>query len=172
MPWQPWWTSLTGSLYSSRNTRLCTSKGTAGFSPGRCRRRLGVGNQLLLSDELLRKNTRAIQERNEIDIAVRGAPLEAWPLAGRLCPHFSVEMETGRARHTSICARSMSWQHGTAFASSSLWCRALPSAKACSRTSKLPREHFKALYNLEPQSFVYDGKKVSRLAPVRHQQQR
>ena len=33
-------------------------------------------------------------------------------------------------------------------------------------------EHFKALYNLEPQSFVYDGKKVEPIAPVCHQQQR
>ena len=26
------------------------------------------------------------------------APLEAWPLAGRACPHFSVEMETGTGK--------------------------------------------------------------------------
>src|SRR5439155_6373084 len=65
---------------------------------------LGVGNRLLLAESKLRENTRAIQARNEVEIANEHADLEAWELfdipanQSRRCPHFSVEMETGTGK--------------------------------------------------------------------------
>ena len=65
---------------------------------------LGVGNRLGISGEKLRANARDVQLRNEIDGFDVAAPLEGWDLfdaplnAGRRCPHFSVEMETGTGK--------------------------------------------------------------------------
>src|SRR5207245_3238806 len=65
---------------------------------------LGVGNRLLLAESKLRENTRAIQARNEVELANEHADLEAWELfdipanQSRRCPHFSVEMETGTGK--------------------------------------------------------------------------
>src|SRR5665648_246313 len=62
---------------------------------------LGAGNRLLLADDKLLANARAVQLQNDIEAADAEAPLEAWDLfdvpadAPRACPHFSVEMETG-----------------------------------------------------------------------------
>src|SRR5262249_30993267 len=68
---------------------------------GQQRSKLGVGNRLLLDDTKLRANTRLIQGRNDIEVMDESAALEGWELfdpasnAPRVCPHFSVEMETG-----------------------------------------------------------------------------
>jgi len=71
---------------------------------GQERSELGLGNRLLLDDNKLRSNTRGIQARNDIEVAGEAAALEGWELfdaaanAPRLCPHFSVEMETGTGK--------------------------------------------------------------------------
>ena len=68
------------------------------------RTELGAGNRLLLAADKLLANTRGIQTRNDIEVADPAAPLEAWELfdgpanQARLCPHFSVEMETGTGK--------------------------------------------------------------------------
>jgi type III restriction enzyme len=65
---------------------------------------LGAGNHLLLSDDKLLANARAIQLQNDIEVADPASPLEAWQLFDipadrqRTCPHFSVEMETGTGK--------------------------------------------------------------------------
>src|SRR5690348_8858557 len=53
---------------------------------GQTRTELGVGNHLLLPEERLPANTRAVQARNDIEVTYPGAPLTVWEL---------VEMETG-----------------------------------------------------------------------------
>ena len=66
---------------------------------GQDRTELGVGNRLLVAEDKLRENLRAIQARNDIDVADPLASLEAWELfdlaatTARRCPHFSVEEE-------------------------------------------------------------------------------
>src|SRR5271157_5432598 len=71
----------------------------ASLFTGQARTELGVGNQLLLAPESLLANTRAVQVRNNIEIAEPDVPLVAWELfdaaanGARACPHFSVEME-------------------------------------------------------------------------------
>jgi type III restriction enzyme len=138
-------------------------QGDTGLFAGQVQTEVGVGNQLLLSDDLLRKNTRAIQERNEIDIANGGAPLEGWPLVGRQCPHFSVEMETGTGK-TYVYLRTiyeLATKYG--FRKFIIVVPSVAIREGVLKNIDITGEHFKALYNLEPQSFVYDGKKVSRL---------
>ena len=138
-------------------------QGDSGLFAGQEQTELGVGNQLLLSDELLRKNTRAIQERNDIDIAAGDAPLEAWPLAGRHCPHFSVEMETGTGK-TYVYLRTifeLATRYG--FQKFIIVVPSVAIREGVLKNIEITAEHFRALYNLEPQSFVYDAKKVNRL---------
>jgi type III restriction enzyme len=71
---------------------------------GQERSELGLGNRLLLDETKLRSNTRVIQARNDIEVADEAATLQGWELfdaavnAPRLCPHFSVEMETGTGK--------------------------------------------------------------------------
>jgi type III restriction enzyme len=68
---------------------------------GQQRTELGVGNRLLLADEMLAANARVVQARNDIETEEPAAPLAGWELfdipinLARKCPHFSVEMETG-----------------------------------------------------------------------------
>src|SRR6058998_1345991 len=78
-----------------------------GLFAGQTRTELGVGNRLLLAEEKLLANTRAVQARNDIndiEVADPDTLLEAWEFfdtaanAARQCPHFSVEMETGTGK--------------------------------------------------------------------------
>src|SRR2546421_114289 len=75
-----------------------------GLFAGQARSELGVGNRLLLAEEKLRHTLRAIQTRNDIEVADPAAALEAWELfdgpanQARPCPHVSVEMETGTGK--------------------------------------------------------------------------
>jgi len=138
-------------------------QGDSGLFEGQVQTEVGVGNHLLLSDELLRKNTRAIQERNEIEVVQADAALEAWPLTGRVCPHFSVEMETGTGK-TYVYLRTiyeLATRYG--FRKFIIVVPSVAIREGVLKNIEITKEHFKALYNLEPQSFVYDSKRVSRL---------
>src|ERR1035441_10213018 len=80
-------------------------QGDSGLFEGQVQSEFGVGNRLILSEDLLRANTRKVQERFEIEVPDANAPLEGWPLAARSCPHFSIEMETGTGK-TYVYLRS------------------------------------------------------------------
>ena len=75
-----------------------------GIFAGQEQTELGSGNRLLLAGDKLLANIRAIQTTNDIDVTDTVAPLESWELfdapasLARLCPHFSVEMETGTGK--------------------------------------------------------------------------
>jgi type III restriction enzyme len=138
-------------------------QGDSGLFAGQVQTEVGVGNQLLLSEDILRKNTRAVQERNEIEIAGVDAPLEAWPLAGRYCPHFSVEMETGTGK-TYVYLRTiyeLATRYG--FRKFIIVVPSVAIREGVLKNIEITKEHFKALYNMEPQSFVYDGKRRDRV---------
>ena len=51
-----------------------------GLFAGQDRTELGVGNRLLLDESKLLANTRAVQTRNDIDVADAAAALEAWTI--------------------------------------------------------------------------------------------
>jgi type III restriction enzyme len=117
-----------------------------GLFAGQERGELGVGNRLLMAEDRLRENLRAIQLRNDIEVADQAAAPEAWELfdgsahQARPCPHFSVEMETGTGK-TYVYLR-----HGLRAVAalrlpevSSSSCRAWRFARASSRTSRSPR---------------------------------
>src|ERR1035437_1506127 len=51
-------------------------QGDSGLFEGQVQSEFGVGNRLILSEDLLRTNTRKVQERYEIDVPDANAPLE------------------------------------------------------------------------------------------------
>ena len=162
-----------GQPCSSPNTRSSYQHGTiAACSPARSRQNWGR-QQSAAERRTADKNTRLIQERNEIEIA---DPESAWKRGTAAPARLSARISPSRwrpapARPTSICGRSSSLHSGTASGSSSSSCRAWPSARACSRTSKSPREHFQALYNNLPfESLRLRRQEGEPAAAVRHQQ--
>jgi len=131
---------------------------------------LGVGNRLLLAEEKLRSNTRAVQIRNDIDVAAPASPLEAWDLfdasanLSRPCSHFSVEMETGTGK-TYVYLRTifeLSRRYG--FQKFVIVVPSVAIREGVLKNIEITTEHFRALYNNLPfEHFVYDAKRVNRL---------
>lgn len=141
-----------------------------GLFAGQERSELGLGNQLLLPEEDLRANTRAVQLRNDIDVANTDAPLESWSLfdtpaeRARACPHFSVEMETGTGK-TYVYLRTifeLSRRYGFR-----KFVIVVPGVAICEGVLKnidITRSHFEALYdNLRFESYVYNAKHPNQL---------
>ncbi len=130
----------------------------------------GIGNRRLLPSDALLANVRSIQERNDIEVELPSAELDAWQLfdapanASRPCPHFSVEMETGTGK-TYVYLRTifeLSQQYG--FQKFIIVVPSVAIREGVLKNIEITREHFKALYNNLPfESFVYDAKKVNRL---------
>lgn len=137
---------------------------------GQQRSELGVGNRLLLDDERLRENLRAVQERNEIEVYDLAAPPEAWELfddaanVQRSCPHFSVEMETGTGK-TYVYLRTiyeLAERYG--FLKFVVVVPSVAIREGVLHNLEITKEHFDALYNNVPREhFVYDSKRVNRL---------
>jgi type III restriction enzyme len=128
---------------------------------GQAQTELGVGNQLLLPEDKLAANTRAVQLRNDIEVSDPSAPLDAWELfdlpasASRRCPHFSVEMETGTGK-TYVYLRTiyeLSRKYGL-----QKFIIVVPSVairEGVLKNLEITAEHFNELYNLTPEYFVY-----------------
>src|SRR5215475_1953761 len=141
-----------------------------GLFAGQTRTELGVGNHLLLSAEKLHANTRAVQARNDIEVAYPGAPLAVWELfdlaanAARTCPHFSIEMETGTGK-TYVYLRTifeLSRRYG--FQKFIIVVPSVAIREGVLKNIEITAEHFRALYNNPPfEHFVYDAKKVNKL---------
>ncbi|MCP9471889.1 MAG: DEAD/DEAH box helicase family protein [Nitrospira sp.] len=141
-----------------------------GLYAGQDRTELGVGNRLLLAEDTLRRNLRAIQARNDIEVADPSAAPEAWELFDgpanqvRRCPHFSVEMETGTGK-TYVYLRTifeLSRRYG--FQKFIIVVPSVAIREGVLKNIEMTAEHFRALYNNLPfEHFVYDAKKVNRL---------
>ena len=141
-----------------------------GLFAGQARTELGVSNHLLLDEEKLRANTRAVQTRNDIDVSDPAAPLEAWEIfdaAGndaRRCPHFSVEMETGTGK-TYVYLRTvfdLSQRYG--FQKFIIVVPSVAIREGVLKNIEITAEHFRALYNNLPfEHFVYDARRANRL---------
>jgi type III restriction enzyme len=142
----------------------------SGLFAGLQQTELGAGNQLLVSADKLLATTRAIQTRNDIEVTGPAAPLEAWDLfdgpanQSRLCPHFSVEMETGTGK-TYVYLRTifeLSRRYG--FQKFIIVVPSVAIREGVLKNIDITAEHFRALYNNLPfEHFVYDAKKVNRL---------
>ncbi|MEX5283375.1 MAG: DEAD/DEAH box helicase family protein [Nitrospiraceae bacterium] len=142
----------------------------SGLFAGQQQTELGAGNQLLVAEDKLQANTRALQTRNDIEVADPLAPLEAWELFDgpanqvRRCPHFSVEMETGTGK-TYVYLRTifeLSRRYG--FQKFIIVVPSVAIREGVLKNIDITAEHFRALYNNLPfEHFVYDAKKVNRL---------
>jgi type III restriction enzyme len=136
---------------------------------GQERSELGLGNRLLLDEGRLRANTRVIQTRNDIEVADDAAALEGWELfdaaanAPRLCPHFSVEMETGTGK-TYVYLRTvfeLSRRYG--FKKFIIVVPSVAIREGVLKNIEITAEHFRALYDNMPfEHFVYDARRVNR----------
>jgi type III restriction enzyme len=141
-----------------------------GMFAGQDRTELGAGNRLLLADDKLLANARAVQLRNDIEVADPGAPLDAWELFDipadrpRSCPHFSVEMETGTGK-TYVYLRTifeLSQRYG--FQKFVIVVPSVAIREGVLKNIQITAEHFRALYNNLPfEHFVYDARRVNRL---------
>lgn len=137
---------------------------------GQERSELGLGNRLLLDESKLRGNVRVIQSRNDIEVADLDAALEGWDLfdaaanAPRLCPHFSVEMETGTGK-TYVYLRTvfeLSRRYG--FKKFIIVVPSVAIREGVLKNIEITAEHFRALYDNMPfEHFVYDARRVNRL---------
>ena len=138
---------------------------------------LGAANPLLLSDERLRANTRAVQARGDIDVADVEAQLDAWTLIDaranrqRRCPHFSVEMETGTGK-TYVYLRTifeLSQRYG--FQKFIIVVPSVAIREGVLKNIEITADHFRALYNNMPfEHFVYDAQEREPPASVCYQQ--
>ncbi|HZK67243.1 MAG TPA: DEAD/DEAH box helicase family protein, partial [Chloroflexota bacterium] len=98
------------------------------------------------------------------------AALEGWELFDgpanreRLCPHFSVEMETGTGK-TYVYLRTifeLSRRYG--FLKFAIVVPSVAIREGVLKNIQITADHFRALYNnLSFEHFVYDGKRVNRL---------
>ncbi len=141
-----------------------------GLFAGQERTELGAGNRLLLAEEKLHTNLRTVQTRNDIEVPDPVAPLEAWELfdspanVARLCPHFSVEMETGTGK-TYVYLRTifeLSRRYG--FQKFIIVVPSVAIREGVLKNIEITAEHFRVLYNNLPfEHFVYDARKVNRL---------
>jgi len=136
---------------------------------GQAQTELGLGNQILLPEEKLAENTRAVQHRNDIEIPDPLAPLAAWDLFDapanitRRCPHFSIEMETGTGK-TYVYLRTifeLSQKYG--FQKFIIVVPSVAIREGVLKNLEITEEHFKVLYNITPEYFVYDARKINRL---------
>ena len=141
-----------------------------GLFAGQYQTELGASNQLLVAEDKLLANARALQLRNDIEVTDPSAALEAWELFDgpanqlRPCPHFSVEMETGTGK-TYVYLRSifeLSRRYG--FQKFIIVVPSVAIREGVLKNIEITTEHFRTLYNNLPfEHFVYDAKKVNRL---------
>lgn len=142
----------------------------AGLFAGQQQTELGAGNQLLVAEDKLLANTRAIQTHHDIEVADPAAALEAWELFDgpanqkRHCPHFSVEMETGTGK-TYVYLRTvfeLSRRYG--FQKFIIVVPSVAIREGVLKNIEITAEHFRVLYNNLPfEHFVYDARKINRL---------
>ena len=140
-----------------------------GLFAGQQRTELGVGNQLVIDEERLLANTRAVQLRNDIE-ADEQAPLQTWTLTDpgtgseRTVPHFSVEMETGTGK-TYVYLRTifeLSARYG--FRKFVIVVPSVAIREGVLKNIEVTRDHFGALYgNPTHEHFVYDARRPGRL---------
>ncbi|MCB0102266.1 MAG: DEAD/DEAH box helicase family protein [Anaerolineales bacterium] len=136
---------------------------------GQAQTELGVGNQLVLDESKLQENTRSVQHHFDIEIADPNAPLEVWEHfdlsanIARNIPHFSVEMETGTGK-TYVYLRTifeLSQKYG--FQKFIIVVPSVAIREGVLKNLEITEEHFKTIYNITPEYFVYDARKINRL---------
>jgi type III restriction enzyme len=158
-----------GQPSSAPNFAVIKLGGGEGLFEGQERSELGVGNRLGIDADKLRLNVRAVQDRNDIEVADELAALDSWELfdapadVARSCPHFSVEMETGTGK-TYVYLRTifeLSQRYG--FKKFIVVVPSVAIREGVTHSLNVMSDHFKAIYNEEAESFVYDARRINRL---------
>lgn len=158
-----------GQPENATDFALIKLSGSEGLFEGQERTELGIGNRLVVDADRLLANTRSVQDRNDIELPNENDSLEGWDLfdvpanAPRVCPHFSVEMETGTGK-TYVYLRTifeLSKRYG--FQKFIIVVPSVAIREGVTHSIDTMAEHFKTLYNNEAVSFVYDAKRVNRL---------
>lgn len=115
---------------------------------------LGIGNLLLLSDEDILKNVRAVQQENDIE--------QVSALQGR---DFSIEMETGTGKTYVYLRTIFEINKRYGFKKFVVVVPSVAIREGVLKSVDVTREHFRGLYDNTPfDCFVYDS---SRLGKVR-----
>ena len=137
---------------------------------GQKRNELGLGNNLLLDMETLRRNLRNIQLRNDVGVEHAEDPLEVWPLfdaaanCSRSCPHFSVEMETGTGKTYVYLRTIFDLAKLYGFTKFVIVVPSVAIREGVLKNIEITSDHFRGLYDNAPfEYFVYDAKRVNRL---------
>ncbi len=112
----------------------------------------GVGNTLALSDAVLLANLQAVQERNGI------------PRAERLPGHdFAVEMETGTGKTYVYLRTAFALHAAYGFSKFIIVVPSVAIREGVLHSIETMREHFRALYGVPFDAFVYDSKQLGKL---------
>lgn len=137
---------------------------------GQERSELGVGNRLLLDMETLRANLHKVQDRNDLAVEDAAAPVQGWELfdtaanSARLCPHFSVEMETGTGKTYVYLRTIFELAHKYGLQKFVIVVPSVAIREGVLKNIEITADHFRTLYNNLPfEHFVYDAKRVNRL---------
>jgi len=124
-----------------------------GVLSGQVQTELGMGNRLLLKDEIILANVHKIQDHHGID---RIPTLQGY--------HFSVEMETGTGK-TYVYLRTifeLSRKYG--FKKFVIVVPSVAIREGVLKNLEITQDHFKALFNnIEYEYFDYDSQKINRL---------
>lgn len=140
-----------------------------GLFAGQARTELGQGNHMVVNAERLQANTRQVQTHNDIDIADPAAALEAWDLfdpaanAARRCPHFSVEMETGTGKTYVYLRTIFELSQRFGFQKFIIVVPSVAIREGVLKNIDITAEHFRSIYNIQPDYYVYDAKKINKL---------
>ncbi len=118
---------------------------------------LGIGNNLVLTEEALYANCTRIQELNDIDPISQDVFLQH----GK---NFSIEMETGTGKTYVYLRTIMELARRYGFKKFIIVVPSVAIREGTLKNLEVTAEHFKALYNnIEYEYFVYDSKKANRL---------
>lgn len=118
---------------------------------------LGIGNNLLLTDETILKNLQRVQELYELD----NTPDGEFKINGL---NFSVEMETGTGKTYVYLRTIFELSHKYGFKKFIIVVPSVAIREGALKNIDITKEHFRALYNnIEFESFVYDSRKANRL---------
>jgi len=113
----------------------------------------GVGNRLILSEEQLLENVRAVQEKNEIPVSDN--------LKGM---HFSVDMETGTGKTYVYLRTIYELNKNYGFKKFVIVVPSIAIREGVLKNLEITFDHFQNLYDKTPATFeVYDSKRVSGL---------
>lgn len=122
----------------------------------------GAANNLYLDKSTLLKNMQAVQERNDIE---KSSSIEGYDLEeGRLCPNFSVEMETGTGKTYVYLRTIFELNEKYGYKKFIIVVPSVAIREGVVKNIEITSEHFKSLYNnVEYEHFEYDSKKISKL---------